>query len=75
MTKGKTDDAPLSSDGEGKFVEEDFRQSIGIYAGVLNKRPPAFGKYAGHYDELESKKDAVWESIVAAHSTTAPAQQ
>jgi transmembrane sensor len=72
LALGKTDDAPLSSD-EQDICDEWTSGKASEYMKV-DISDPRLLEYAGLYDKLESKKAAVWESIVAAHSLTVPAQ-
>jgi len=73
LALGKTDDEPLSSD-EQEVCEEWTSGKASDYM-MVDISDPRLLEYAGLYDKLENKKEAVWESIVTAHSLTIPAQQ
>ncbi len=73
LALGKTDDEPLSSDEQE--VCEEWTSGKALEIMKVDISDPRLLEYAGLFDRLENKKQAVWESIVAAHSLTVPAQQ
>lgn len=73
LALGKADDAPLSND-EQDICEEWTSGKASDFMKVEISDPRLL-EYAGLYDKLEGKKNEIWESIEAAHSLTATAQQ
>src|SRR5689334_7889305 len=73
LALGKADDAPLSSD-EQEICEE-WTSGKALDYMKVDTSDPRLLEYAGLYDKLESQKEAIWESIVAAQSFTVPAQE
>lgn len=70
---GKDDDAPLTSE-EQDICEEWTTGKAQEYMKV-GAEDPRLLEYLGLYDKLENKKDAVWESIEAAHDITLAPQR
>lgn len=73
LALGKADDAPLSSD-EQEICEE-WTSGKALDYMKVDTSDPRLLEYAALYDKLESKQEAVWESIVAAHSLNVPVQE
>lgn len=73
LALGKDDDAPLSND-EQEICEE-WTSGKALDYMKVDTSDPRLLEYAGLYDKLESKKQALWEGIVAAHSLNIPAQE
>ncbi|MCS3799326.1 FecR family protein [Niastella sp. OAS944] len=73
LALGKADDAPLSSD-EQEICEE-WTSGKALDYMKVDTSDPRLLEYAALYDKLESKQEAVWESIVAAHSLSVPVQE
>jgi transmembrane sensor len=72
LALGKADDAPLSNDEQD--ICEEWTSGKAMDYMKVDTGDPRLLEYAGLYDKLENKKEAVWESIVAAHSLTIPVQ-
>jgi transmembrane sensor len=73
LALGKTDDEPFSSDEQE--VCEEWTSGKASEIMKVDISDPRLLEYAGLYDKLENKKQAIWESIAAAHSLIVPAHQ
>jgi transmembrane sensor len=73
LALGKTDDEPLSSDEQE--VCEEWTSGKALEIMKVDISDPRLLEYAGLFDKLENKKQALWDSIVAAHSLTVLARE
>jgi hypothetical protein len=70
---GKADDEPLSSDEQN--ICDEWTSGKAAELMMIDSNDPRLLEYLGLYDKLESKKEAVWESIDAVHSLSIAVQE